>query len=894
MRNHFSPNLSIPPNAPEKGNNNPQCELSTITASSSAQKLECAQSIEESQSTKTSSTNVTIAQSAPKCQPSSGDLYTPGPSLDYVDHIEAELRTRGINYKFQDTSIWIYPPFIKSMEGRDMLVPGTRNFMIKSFMGIRFTPELILITISSNRIIYQPNQKKLLLKFINYLNLVQTLCPFFLTKATPRDRTVKFLITAKRTIFISSKLNLVNEFLDEIVSLDKMYQNACQEYIPFLNMKYQLKHSRLPRGNNSFEVGKTSVDKAIKGMGFSQEKRLPMNSPIGKMYSVVAAVNTDPLTSEKNSGWKVFPISVEITENLINLKIKLCRDKHIVKIEDEKAQSMLAEFINYANNGLKKAQFKFNYATAVVFLEANLITAGLDFSAVQAEFQKLFSYIVCKFKKYGECLSTIYQYSLDMNSSNLAKAELKQEPAPQFTAYSLYMDLKKRNDTDNSNEYSQFLIHKNRKIPEYMIIPQKYIKITYNNEEEFIQEKEIIGRFLNVFDECYHLKINEETREIKYPIFNGKPIQSVIQSISEAGVGAIHEFLEKLYANNIRVNDFMKNLSISKECGYYIVYFSETNFFSYISLQTNIPTSLRIQDALLITMGITTKKSDSSINSAGPSNRITFFIESDFDSIFFDTCLGNLGGKNVELIPVCYEEIVKLESAPKLNLSNIDSPIGYFKKDEMHYLIRENLEGLYDRFLPNEQKRKSEEETLDRYIELARKQAGDQAKMNTSKPPLTNADIHAHFVTVADILIQLREFNRELVTVTDRDLFLKGDKLIIRFMKPRDDRDDTWWRCQAKDKDKDKTYDEMQVYSLAMLLYKLHTGEEPFTLLLEHITVDKLLEQLKQGVRCPLFAWEFEEKYPKLCSFLRACWNLEIKTIETMKSRYPSSAGEIS
>ena len=807
--------------------------------------------------------------------------FTSASGLEYVDNIKAELKARGINYKFQESSIWIYPPFIKSMEGRDMLMPGTHNFMIEHFMGIRFTKELIYIVISSDCLIYKPNQKKLLAKFINYLNLVQTLCPFFLTKAISRDRSVKFLITAKRTILISSKVNLVNEFLDEIASLDKMYQKVCQEYIPFFSMKYQLKHSKLPRGNNSFEVGKTSVDKAIKGMGFSLKEMISMNSWIGKIYNVRVALNIDPLTSEKKSGWKVFPISVEITENLINLKIKLCRDKHIVKIEDKKARSILAEFINYANNDMKKAQFKFSYTTAVVFLEANLITAGLDFSAVQAEFQKLFSYIVCEFKKHGEWLYKIYQYSLDMNSSNSAKAKLKQEPAPQFTAYSLYMDLKKRNLTENSNEYSQFFIDKNRKIPEYMIIPQSYIRITYNNEEEFIQEKEIIDRVSSVFDQCYHLKINEKTREIKYPIFNGRPIEREIRSISKAGVGAIHEFLEKLYANNIRVDDFMKNLSISEECGYYIVYFSETNFFRYISLQTNIPTSLRIQDALLVTMEITTKKSDSSINSAGPSNRITFFSESHFDWILEERCLGNLGGKNVELIPVCYEEIVELESAPKLNLSSIDSPIGYFKKDEMHYLIREKLEGIYDRLILTEQNINSEEETLDRYIEFARKQAGDQAKMNPSKPLLTNADIHAYFVTVADILIQLREFNHELVIVTDRDLFLKGDKLIIRFMKPRDD---TWWRCQAMG----KTYDEMHVYSLAMLLYKLHTGEEPFTLLLEHITVDKLLEQLKQGVRCPLFAWEFEEKYPKLCSFLRACWSLKIKTIEDMKSRYTS------
>ena len=552
-------------------------------------------------------------------------------------------------------------------------------------MAVKLTEEFIFITVSSNNLLFpQDNEslETLLQKFCNYLNFNHQIGSFYLSKGNFRGP--KLIINCKRTIIIESKETINTDFFEDLLSLDRLYQKILTEHYPILMMKYNLlkseiliKASQIAETPAVFELAKTAVMKAVKGMGFNQEKKIEPNFPIGKAYYIVTGVNTDPSSSQKEPDWKVFPISIEIYESYITLKIKMCKNKHIIKIEDEKAIKVMAEFMNLANNDITRGFFKLNYSTCIASLESNLIIIGLDSTEIQASFQDLFSYMISVFKKYGETLSKICQISS------------KEEPdAPKPTIQdgsSFYLELRKIENVDEKNDYSQFMINDSSKIPEYLIIPKKYKKVQYSLED-FEKEKQLVLELKKDIDECYHIKIDTTRKIIKYPDFDGLSIKNSLKSCSQSAITAIQDFFSKLSACGYKVDDVFSNASISKESGRYILYFSETPFFSFIR-QEFVTTTEELSLRLLLNERIFEAFNNLTIKEI----KVYFIDASEFDWIDYEKNLGYLIDKQVELIPSSFAEIEALESVPRVNFPCIDSAIGYLKNNSNHYVVRELL-----------------------------------------------------------------------------------------------------------------------------------------------------------------------------------------------------------
>ena len=123
--------------------------------------------------------------------------------------------------------------------------------------------------------------------------------------------------------------------------------------------------------------------------------------------------------------------------------------------------------------------------------------------------------------------------------------------------------------------------------------------------------------------------------------------------------------------------------------------------------------------------------------------------------------------------------------------------------------------------------------------------------------------------------------HKKLIMVTNEDLFINYEgKFKVRI---REHSNHILWNCYNKK----RSIEEIQIFLLSMLLYKLYVQEDPLKILLEHFPKITLMQELQKETRTPIIPWEFEAKYPKMASFLKSCWSYEINSLEAMKNRYP-------
>jgi hypothetical protein len=773
-------------------------------------------------------------------------------NLTYLEKIGQELQKKSIHHSYQDEDIWISPNYVKKIQNSiNYLIPGSKNFLVKSFMSVKFSRDRIDLSVSSNRLVFGLEYKKLIGLFCNYLNNVQTLCMFYMNEASPRNHSPKLLISAKSYMIIFAGQVDPNRFSEVMISLDKLYQTTVLEHLPVLIMKFHLFKSEVFASlaedhYAGYERAVKSVIKVVRGMGFLQEKKGEIKSPLDKIYSIIAAVNVDSL-SGKNTYWNIFPIIVEITKINITIKIKLCKKKHVVKFEDEKSQKSIAEFITYANNDLKKAQFKLNYATCVLTLESNFVIIGLDSIEIQAGFQDLFSYMISTFKRYGEVLSDIHRITNPIENDDKVSIDdgkmdidCKNNENKSKNIEVIYRENRNKERTQATDEYSQFLIDKSKKIPEFMIIPSIYTTKVYSYEE-YKQEKHLCTLLMQN-EIAYHIKFNDIKNEIKYPDYKGTPIRTHLKNASETSIQAIQSFISKLFKAELYLKNKYDDLKIKKEKSRYIVYISKIHS---TRIYTNYPNK-KLDE---INMGfdlaqIILSSSKLKIEENIPNDNDEIIDLASFDEIDLEAGTGYLIEKNVELSLITKEEVLYYKSQAKLNYDNIDCYIGFVKSGQNFYIVKERLE-----------------------------------PFDLNKFSIT--EIQSYFLCILSNSILLKSINVIYTIITENDLFInyKGTlKLRYNTYLP-----DHLWNCFRLN----KSLEERQVYSLALLMFKLYTKQDPFEKLLEKFTEKEIVQDLEHNTRFPIFNQGFQIKYPKIVDFIKSCLNFEIKTLEAMKNKFP-------
>jgi hypothetical protein len=770
-----------------------------------------------------------------------------------LNKIKSTLNHRKINYKVQQEPVWILQENLKSTyePGRncaDILIPGSKCALLRTFLGVRVTEFNVFLTQTSHRIFFPSDQQDYGIKFCNFLNSIQNIGAFFLN---PQNN--KLLVSARRVIFIKGKTRIDDELIDEIVSFDKMFQLAMIEHYPAFYIKFQiltLIDSSLKLVKSNFEVAKTSVVKAIKGMGFNQQHENMGKSAIGRLHTIFSAVNTDPLKNEKEIDWKVLPIGVDTTDFIITIYIKLCKCKHIVKIEDEASQNLLAEYINYANTDLKRAQFKFDYAKSQLNLEGSILTLGMDFTQIQAEFQDLYSYIIEVFKKHGNNLSYIFMHNKSPQKPEdpTSKSQsLKPSPEKLYLKPSpekLYLETKKSEMDIDENEYSQFYINPSSKVPRYMQIPKSFYAITYK-PSNYAEEKSLIERMksLNI-DEVYHVSFCDCNCIIRYPKFDGVPLHQQIGFISQNGINAFQDFIRKMIDNRFRVMRPFEVLSSSKEEGSYAVYFSSFPIAENIGFfPSGVPITLKTQ----LFLDLTSEILEAHRRGLSVKNEITYIEKESLENFNEELKEGYLIDRPVELTEITEAEALRLNSEPKFLGSCSDVHLAFFKEKDKFYVVREKLRPL-----------------------------------NIAQLPLERSRVYV--LEMINHLKQISAFKNSELHLAPTDLFITHDeklKIIAHKGDPQD-----LWQCF----DKTRSREGKLVYVLALILYKMLIKADPFERFKEQkdLTQENLILQLSQNIRMPLFPWEYENENPKTVAFLRQCFVGEIKSLETMKNRLPS------
>lgn len=756
---------------------------------------------------------------------------------DFLLPIQDELKRRNINFRVTDEPVWILQSNIKNIEGDDMLIPGSRCHMLKSFMGIKFTQEKIYIATSSNRLIFNSDSLEDLQYFCNFLNEVHLLSEFYAGIAQPKGCSPKTIIISRRVLINNYKNKIENEFIDEIVSTDKVFQMVLLEHLPSFLMRFslfkqiqkQIGHDSEAESKPLYETAKECIIKAVKGMGFVQEKKTNNKASVGEIYNIAAAVNTDMNSSDTDSGWKVLPISVDVTNYMVTIRIKLCKNKHIVKIEDLKTQDAMAEFINYANNDLKRGQFKFNYSTSILCLEGNFVFLGLEFTEIQAGFQDLFSYLIANFKNYGEALTNVYQHFTKVQQG---KAESK------LDIKSLYKNTKKADYAENSNDYSQFAINSGGKLPGFMIIPKSFKTVTLS-KEDYAQERALLIMLKGNLDDFYHVKFNDQTNEVSYPVYPRKKLKSALRGLDPAGILSVCEFIKTLHQKNFSLVNFMDCLSIIDKSKDYYVYISAYPYYNFIkhsqvgiNKHETISLMRQIMGEIFSSFELEAKKS-----------QVNMISESSFDSIDFDNRTGYLIDKVIELIPVTYEYTQEVEKEKKINLNNVDSSIGFIKGPDGYYMVREKLEPL-------------------------------------NIKALSKYQIKEYFTKIVSSCILLGILHKWSGVITDKDLLVNSKKILkIRLANRKNFR---LWECHWKK----ASHEQKIMYSLSLLLYKMRVGLEPFEKF-AGICEEDLIRDLEKRIRMPIIPWEFEMENPRIAAYFKSCWNYEFATLEAMKNAYP-------
>ncbi|OMJ68028.1 hypothetical protein SteCoe_34646 [Stentor coeruleus] len=768
--------------------------------------------------------------------------------LSYTENIEKNLKNSKINYKIYEKEIWTMPNSIKKLQGINMLIPGSKCEMLKSFLAVKFTSKIIFIVISSNRMVFNENSLDEIRNFCNYLNEISPLGMFYTEIVKNNENCNKSIIALKKNILIDCwaedsegtedvrNSKIASEFVDEIVRIDKTFYCTLIENLPVFLMKYTLfkhiiKHINPYKQNNSqknYEIGKKSVLKAIKGMGFKQEKKKKIASAIGDLYNIDCAVKIDVNTQSLSSNEMILATSIELTNYTITIKLKLCHNQAVLSLKNEKTIEILEEFINYANNDLKKGQFKINHSKGHLYLEGNFVYFGMDFTEIQAGFQNLFSYLTYIFKKYGK---------------SLIKIALKKSNEDNINAWDVYKNIMKTDFPEITYDYEQFAVCSISDLPGYMIIPKSFIVKKYDIDD-YIKEKTLLQRLTNDIDEFYHITFNDEMHEIRYPQYNGCSLRKIIYyEIGKKGMKLFQDFILKLHGGKFRVKNFMDCINVIKENRSY--YFSITTLPYYNCIEY-VEEGISKTESKEFIMRITEEVFKLQESQKIPDDQLDFISESAFNHLDYTSLTGNLIDKTIELVPISLNEIQTLRSEKKINLLNIDSYIGFIKtNNNFYYKVQEKLYPLHTK-------------------------------------TLSEVQIKNYFIEIINTVSILYNTNSLPGIIKYEDLYLNTKNVMKIRLQNR--KNELLWMGHMKK----ATLEQRIIFSLSLLLYKMHIGTD-FVDIFKCLKEEQLFKDLKNGYRIPIVPWDFEMKEPRIAEFMKKCWKYDFLTLEDMKNSYPNT-----
>lgn len=790
------------------------------------------------------------------------------------DIIVRELKSKKIHFREQIENLWINPESLNLLNGYSLIIPGTKCPMLKNFIGVKILKSKIYLVESSNRITFKKSLKKNLVKFINYLNLITPIAHFCITEVISKE-TSQILISANRVLSLKLKDNCTSDFIEEILTIDKIYQQALIEHLPSFLFKEFVLTPIFNKEGSMFEVSKFSVIRSIKAMGFTQEKVAHPKTYTGNHCSISLAVNLNVGKDyEQDYDWRVMPIVIDIFDQLISIKVKLCKNKHVVKIENEHMQALIVEFINLANLNLKKAQFRFSYSQLNVYLEGPILTTGLDCTEIQFTFQQTFSYIVENFKKYGGCLAKIYSSAsepvkaspngeskkTEQTNGNTVETDLKvpkginsaraesakeSKEAQESKKIShddvrnMYKSLIIEQPLQETGQFTLFYLDSSYNKQAEMLVPQEFESRTYGSD--YSKEKLITENLKSTISECFHLKLIDQTNTIKYPSFDSGQCLNKIEVLSSKQISAFQEFLYKLYSYKFSISNPIENLGIARVGKNHFIYFSSFPIYNY--LQTGESVGSKSLKSHLIDLKLFIEKSNKSAIAADAEEELVYLKTDDFDSPFnINTGEANLAGFRVVFEKVSEDVLKEQASKPVKNLPHIANIIGFYNENNNYYIVMEKLE-----------------------------------KIHLEK--LDVSTVRFYLIQIIQTIFMYKDKEDEVFLITEEDLYINESnrlKIVVRDYKNHS------WQCISLKKD----YKKKQVYNLAMLVYRLICQTDPFAKL-SSIPPATLKYQLENDLRIPIFEWKFEQSNPQLVSFLRKCWNGEIESLDQMRDFFP-------
>jgi hypothetical protein len=789
----------------------------------------------------TNSKSLSLPSKQPSSTLSSSSTFEKSPSSQikpedrYLEELTKDLSQKKINFRQQPDDLWIYPKTLKEIKGSNLLIPGTKCPAIKNFMGIKVKDNMIYMVESSNRISFPAVLKEPLVRFCNFINMTNPVAHLYVNSVILRDET-RLLINSNRIIHLSLKEKLTYDFIEEIITIDKIYQTILSEHLPvFMFREFYFKPIFIKETKSNLEKTKEVIIKSVKGMGFTQDKKQEVTSYYGKYLVVSLAVNIDigheDLKFDKDFDWRILPITLEIYDHMILIKIRFCKNKHVVKIENEHTQNLFSEFINYANLNLKKARYRFSYTQLNLTFESTIVTSCLDFTQIQFCFQETFSYMIENFKKFGSCFAQIYNATNSSNPSDFTSANVKE----------MYRELKQGFHFEETNNFSLFYILSTHKNQVELLIPERFEVRNYTSRE-FSQEVSILAEMNEKFPECYHVKVDEQLKTISYPVFEEGQTLLVSHTPGGKQVFYYEEFLKRLMERGLTVNNPLEHISLIKQRGGYFAYFSDFPLFSYVSKVDHLPVLELKMDLRLLTEHIV------NLNQIAVKEEISLtYIEKDsFDQEPDPSTSPEamLIGNMVTFTKITdTNQIESIQREQRRNLPSTISILGLYQDNENHYIVSEKLKP----------------------VEI---------------DSLTPRDIWKIFLVVIQTILLLRTDQNHIFLITEKDLFYNQNKTLKIQISSYDS--SHLWNCFSPF----KTSQQKQVYSLSLLVYRLCCKVDPFAKF-TRLTNEKLISELQDESRIPIFDWEFEQKNPRLVDFLRKCWFGDFESLEKMKDAYP-------
>lgn len=77
-----------------------------------------------------------------------------------------------------------------------------------------------------------------------------------------------------------------------------------------------------------------------------------------------------------------------------------------------------------------------------------------------------------------------------------------------------------------------------------------------------------------------------------------------------------------------------------------------------------------------------------------------------------------------------------------------------------------------------------------------------------------------------------------------------------------------------------------EIYSIAMLIYYLLVGKDPYENNLQTLSKEELLKEVLENHRRPTIPWEFEYNYPIITQTLRDYWGARLYSFEEMREKF--------